>query len=207
MAGIAAAAAAPATGGFSLALPIGLILAQQGIGALSSLLGGNQRQQPAALPNLDRIRQSITSQGSTQAAANRAGIRQQGASRRLSAGATQSALAGASIQASRNTSQALARVEPLKLGIARFQEQRFQANRARTDDRRDNFANFAGAGIGALGKILLLNRQGLLDSPGEEDGLEDIQGDQFGSGQSFLQQPNPRPQLPPGLMEFLFQNN
>lgn len=186
------------------ALPIALILAQQGVGALSRLIGKQGNSSQASLPNLSTLMQTITSQGATQAAGNRASIRQQGASRRLSAGATSSALAGASIEANRSTTQNLARVEPLRLSIARFKESRFQANRARSDDRSDNFANFANAGIGALGKILLLNQQGLLDSPGEEGaGFDD---DLFGSGIG-LQQPTPRSTLPQGLMDFLFQNN
>jgi len=202
-----------------LALPIGLILAQQGIGALSRLIGKRPGTSgPAALPNLNTLMQTITSQGATQTAANRASIRQQGASRRLSAGATSSALAGASIEGNRSTTENLARVEPLRLGIARFKEQRFQANRARSDFRSDDFANFAGAGLGALGKILLLNRQGLLDSPGGGD-FNAAQGDQAGGGFNFSQFQQQEPQslqprglrfgnnLPPGLMEFLFQNN
>lgn len=199
-----------------LALPIGLILAQQGIGALSRLMGNQGNSGPASLPNLSTVMQTITSQGATQAAANRSAIRGHGASRRLSAGATSSALAGASIEANRSTAQNLTQVESLRLPIARFKESRFQANRARSDERSDDFANFAGAGLGALGKILLLNNQGLLDSPGEGEGGFDFaqQGAQFGGGGGFfggggigLQQPIPRPGLPPGLMNFIFQNN
>ena len=134
-----------------LALPIGLILAQQGIGALSRIIGQKPDSEGAQLPNLSTLMQTITSQGATQAATNQASIRGFGASRRLSAGATQSALAGASIEANRSTTQNLARVEPLKLGIARFKESRFQANRARSDERSDNLSNFFGAGLGGGG--------------------------------------------------------
>lgn len=175
-----------------LALPIGLILAQQGIGALSRIIGQKPDSEGAQLPNLRTLMQTITSQGATQAATNRASIRGFGASRRLSAGATQSALAGASIEANRSTAQNLARVEPLRLGIARFKESRFQANRARSDDRSDNLANFFGAGLGALGKILLLNQKGLLDNPGEDDAVGGFDFSQFLQQQGQPQSIQPR---------------
>lgn len=197
------------------ALPIGLILAQQGIGALSRLIG---QEKPPELPNLRTLMQTITSQGATQAAANRSAIRGFGASRRLSAGATSSALAGASIEANRSTTANLARAESLRFPIARLKEQRFQFNRG----RRDNFANFTNANLGALGKILLLNNQGLLDNPlqDEESGIDFTQqGAQVGGGLNFSQFQQQEPQslqprglrfgnnLPPGLMELIFQNN
>lgn len=170
-----------------LALPIGLILAQQGIGALSRLIG---QEKPPPLPNLRTLMQTITSQGATQAATNRASIRGFGASRRLSAGATQSALAGASIEANRSTAENLSRAESLRFPIARIRERRFQFNRA----RRDNFANFTNANLGALGKILLLNNQGLLDNPGEDQ--EDTAG---GFDFSQFQQQEPQSIQPRGL--------
>jgi len=197
-----------------LALPIGLILAQQGIGALSRLLPSPETSGPASLPNLSTLMQTITSQGATQAAANRSAIRGHASSRRLSAGATSSALAGASIEANRSTAQNLTRAESLRLPIARFKESRFQLNRARTDRRRDDFANFTNAGLGALGKILLLNNQGLLDNPGDDAGGFDDTGDltfsQFQQQEPQAIQPRGLRfgnNLPPGLMDFIFQNN
>ncbi len=111
-----------------------------------------------------RARRNISSQVGTQLAKTTSDIRGVGASRRLSAGATQSAIAGATKRASQAVSEGEARLE----GLRNQADQRIAfAKAANKQQTFEDIFNLSLAGIGTLSKVALLKDAGLLDGAGK----------------------------------------
>jgi len=131
-----------------------------------------------------RARRAIGSQVSTQLAKTTSDIRGVGASRRLSAGATQSAIAGATKRASQAVSEGEARLE----GLRNQADQRIAfAKAAQKQQTFEDIFNLSLAGIGTLSKVALLKDAGLLDGAGNANPATD-QADISGLDEDVLKQ-------------------
>jgi len=116
-----------------------------------------------------RARQNINAQATTLLAKTTADIRSVGASRRLSAGATQSAIAGAVKRSTQGAASAEARLEGFRnQANARIAFAKAQAKQQKFED----IFNLSLAGIGSLSKIALLKEAGLLDKRGISNNIE-----------------------------------
>ena len=124
-----------------------------------------------------RARRAIGSQVSTQLAKTTSDIRGVGASRRLSAGATQSAIAGATKRASQAVSEGEARLE----GLRNQADQRIAfAKAAQKQQTFEDIFNLSLAGIGTLSKVALLKDAGLLDGAGNANPVtQDVNFENF----------------------------
>jgi len=115
-----------------------------------------------------RARRNINAQATTLLAKSTADIRSVGASRRLPAGATQSAIAGATKRATQGAASAEARLEGLRnQADARIAFAQAQAKQQKFED----IFNLSLAGVGSLSKVALLKNAGLLGKSGNSNDI------------------------------------
>jgi len=130
---------------------------------LQSLIGiGSRAAQPglsdSLLPDLNSVRSNIGASIDAGTAKRTADIKQAGAAGRLPKGSTQTALASANQRGERSKGRAFSAVEAQKLPLANLQLRKDLLERENFDEA----VNFGLSGVGTAGKLLLLNKAGLI---------------------------------------------